>query len=123
MIITEKAMSVTVKILKRLNRLRLEKRRGNIQLIQTGIALLVLIAIGAVVFSLVTGIGGQITANTPAPPAGSLLYNLTLIFNKAVGQGVGLLPAVFLVGFGVLVLGAVMYIWAWFGGVGRGFGR
>ena len=114
MIITEKAMSVTIV---------LRKRKGNVQLIQTGIALLVLIAIGAVVFSLATGIGGQITANTPAPPAGSLLYNLTVTFNRAVGQGVGLLPAVFLVGFGVLVLGAVMYIWAWFGGVGRGFGR
>ena len=114
MIITEKAMSVTIV---------LRKRKGNVQLIQTGIALLVLIAIGAVVFSLVTGIGGQITANTPAPPSGSLLYNLTVTFNKAVNQGVGLLPAVFLVGFGIIVLGAVMYIWAWFGGVGRGFGR
>jgi archaellum biogenesis protein FlaJ (TadC family) len=115
-------MSVTVRLLKKMNRLRLEKRRGNTQLIQTAIALMVMIAIGAVVVSLVVGIGGQITANTPAPPAKSLLYNLSMIFNTAVGQGVALLPSVFLVGFGVLVLGAILYIWAWFGG-GRGFGR
>jgi hypothetical protein len=104
------------------NRLRLEKRRGNIHLIQMAIALMVMIAVGAVVVALVVGIGGQILQNTPAPPANSLLYNLTQVFNTAVGQGVALLPSVFLVGFGVLVLGAIMYIWAWFGG-GRGFGR
>ena len=100
----------------------LKKRKGNVQLIQTAIALLVMIAIGAVVVALVVGIGGQITANTPAPPANSLLYNLSRTFDRAVSQGVGLLPAVFLIGFGVLVLGAILYIWAWFGG-SRGFGR
>jgi protein-S-isoprenylcysteine O-methyltransferase Ste14 len=115
-------MSVTVKLLKRLNKLRLEKRRGNIQLIQTAIALLITIGIGAVVFSLVMGIGSQITQNTPAPAPKSLFANLTSIFETAVSQGANLLPSIFLVGFGVIVLGAIMYIWAWFGG-GRGFGR
>jgi len=118
MIITEKAMSVTVKILKRLNK----KRRGNIQLIQSAIAIMVMIGIGAVVFALVMGIGSQITQNTPTPTTNSLFYNLTKVFNSAVNQGVNLLPSVFIVGFAILVLGAVLYIWAWFGG-GRGFGR
>jgi len=120
---TEKAMSVTVKILKRLNRIRLEKRRGNIQLIQAAIAIMILIGIGATVFALVMGIGSQITQNTPAPAQGTLFYNLTQTFNKAVGQGINLLPAVFLVAFGVIVLGAILYIWGWFGGGHIGFGR
>jgi len=116
--VTEKAMSVTVKILKRLNK----KRRGNVQLIQTAIAIMIMIGIGATVFALVMGIGSQITQNTPAPAANSLFYNLTRTFNSSVNQGVNLLPAVFLVAFGVIVLGAILYIWGWFGG-GRGFGR
>jgi hypothetical protein len=102
--------------------MKLKRRKGNVQLIQTAIALMVTIAIGAVVVALVIGIGGQITANTPPPPANTLLYNLSRTFDRAVNQGVSLLPAVFLVGFGVLVLGAILYIWAWFSG-GRGFGR
>ena len=116
---TEKAMSLTVKLQKRLNK----KRRGNIQLIQAAIAIMILIGIGATVFALVMGIGSQITQNTPAPAQGTLFYNLTSVFNKAVGQGVNLLPAVFLVAFGVIVLGAILYIWGWFGGGHIGLGR
>jgi hypothetical protein len=103
-------------------KLVLKRRKGNVQLIQTAIALLVMIAIGAVVVALTLGIGGQILQNTPAPPTNSLLFNLSRTFNTAVNQGMGLLPAVFLVGFGTLVLGAIFYIWAWFGGI-RGAGR
>ncbi|WP_288008002.1 hypothetical protein [Thermofilum sp.] len=110
-------MSVTVKILK-----KLKKRRGNVQLVQTAIAIMVMIAIGAVVFTLTNGIGSQIAQSTPSPATNTLFYNLTKVFNNAVDQGVALLPSVFLVGFGVIVLGAIMYIWAWFGG-GRGLGR
>jgi hypothetical protein len=116
-------MSATVKLLKRLNRLRLEKRRGNASLIQAAIATMIMIGFGAVVFVMVMGIGSQITQNTPAPATGTLFYNLTKVFNSAVNQGINLLPAVFLVSFGTIVLGAIMYIWGWFGGGGRGFGR
>ena len=100
----------------------LKKRKGNVQLIQTAIALMVLIGIGAVVVSLTLGIGAQITQNTPAPAPNTLLYNLSRTFNTAVNQGLNLLPAVFLVGFGTLVLGAILFIWAWFGGL-RSVGR
>ena len=112
-------MSATVKIRKMLNK----KRRGNAQLIQAAIAIMIMIGIGATVFALVMGIGSQITQSTPSPATNTLFYNLTKIFNSSVNQGVNLLPAVFLVAFGVIVLGAIMYIWAWFGGGGRGFGR
>jgi NADH:ubiquinone oxidoreductase subunit 3 (subunit A) len=92
----------------------LKKRRGTAQLIQSAIAIMIVIAIGAVVFAITMGIGSQITQNTPQPAQGSLFYNLTQAFNRAVNQGMGLLPSVFLIGFGVIVLGAIMYVWAWF---------
>jgi len=113
--ITEKAMSVTVKLLK--------KRRGNVQLIQTAIAIMIMIGIGAAVFALVMGIGSQISQNAPTPTTNSLFYNLTKVFNSAVNQGVNLLPSVFIVAFGVLVLGTILYVWAWFGGGRIGLGR
>jgi len=99
----------------------LKKRRGNTQLIQTAIAILIMIGIGSVVFALVMGIGSQITQNTPQPAQGSLFYNLSQTFDRSVNQGMNMLPSVFLVAFGVLVLGAIMYVWAWFSP--RQFGR
>jgi MFS superfamily sulfate permease-like transporter len=101
-------------------RAALKRRKGGTQLIQAAIAILVLIAIGAVTVSLTIGIAGQILQNVPQPQPNTLLYNLSKAFNTAINQGVGLLPAVFLVGFGTLVLGAILYIWAWFSPPGRG---
>jgi MFS superfamily sulfate permease-like transporter len=92
----------------------LKRRRGGTQLVQAAIAIMVMIAIGAVVVSLTLGIAGQILQNVPQPQPNTLLYNISRTFDTAINQGVGLLPAVFLVGFGVLVLGAILYIWAWF---------
>jgi MFS superfamily sulfate permease-like transporter len=93
---------------------KLKKRKGGVQLVQAAIALLVMIAVGAVVVALVVGIAGQILQNVPSPQPNTLLYNLSRTFDTAINQGVSLLPAVFLVGFGVLVLGAILYVWAWF---------
>ena len=92
----------------------LKKRRGSAQLIQAAMSIMILIAIGAVIVSMTVGIGSQITQNFPQPTPNSLFDNLTKVFNTSVNQGASLLPAVFLVGFGVIVLGAVLYIWAWF---------
>ena len=92
----------------------LKKMRGTAQLIQAAMAIMIMIGIGAVVLSLVMGIGSQITQNTPQPTQNTLFYNLTTAFNRAVNQGMGLLPSVFLIGFGVIVLGAIMYIWGFF---------
>ena len=92
----------------------LKRRKGGTQLIQAAIAILVLIAIGAVTVSLTIGIAGQILQNVPQPQPNTLLYNLSKSFDTAINQGVSLLPAVFMVGFGTLVLGAILYIWAWF---------
>lgn len=94
--------------------MKLKKRKGGVQLVQAAIALLVMIAVGAVVVALVVGIAGQILQNVPSPQPNTLLYNLSRTFDTAINQGVSLLPAVFLVGFGVLVLGAILYVWAWF---------
>jgi NADH:ubiquinone oxidoreductase subunit 3 (subunit A) len=92
-------------------------------LVHTGINLMILIAIASVVFALVVGIGGQITANTPAPAENTLLYNLTKIFYTAVNQGASLLGPLLLIGFGVIVILGVAYIWRIFGGGGGGLGR
>jgi MFS superfamily sulfate permease-like transporter len=92
----------------------LKRRQGGVQLVQAAIAIMVMIAIGVVVVSLVIGITSQILQNVPQPQPNTLLYNLSRTFDTAVGQGLNLLPAVFMVGFGVLVLGAILYIWAWF---------
>jgi NADH:ubiquinone oxidoreductase subunit 3 (subunit A) len=92
-------------------------------LVHTGINLMILIAIASVVFALVVGIGSQITANTPAPAANTLLYNLTHTFNTAVNQGASLLGPLLLIGFGVIVILGVAYIWRIFGGGGGGLGR
>jgi NADH:ubiquinone oxidoreductase subunit 3 (subunit A) len=92
-------------------------------LVHTGINLMILIAIASVVFALVVGIGSQITANTPTPAANTLLYNLTKTFDAAVNQGASLLGPLLLIGFGVIVILGVAYIWRIFGGGGGGLGR
>jgi NADH:ubiquinone oxidoreductase subunit 3 (subunit A) len=92
-------------------------------LVHTGINLMILIAIASVVFALVVGIGSQITANTPTPAANTLLYNLTKTFDTAVNQGASLLGPLLLIGFGVIVILGVAYIWRIFGGGGGGLGR
>jgi hypothetical protein len=92
----------------------LKKRRGSAQLIQYALAVMIIVAIGGVVVALIVGFTSPILQYVPQPPQGTLFYNMTQSFNKAVNQGMNLLPAVFLMGFGVMILGAVMYIWGWF---------
>jgi hypothetical protein len=100
----------------------LAKHRGSTSLVHVGINIMILIAIASVVFALIVGIASQITAQIPSPPQNTLLYNLTVTFNKAVNQGASLLGPLLLIGFGVIVIAGVAYIWHIFGG-GEGAGR
>jgi len=99
---------------------RRRRRKGSTSLIQQGINILIVLAIAAVVFTLVVGIGSQVLQNVPAPQSGTLLYNLTTTFNKAISSGAPLLGPLILVGIGILVMAGIAYIWALFGGGGGG---
>jgi len=94
----------------------LKKRRGSTQLIQTGISIIILLAMAAVVIGILLAIGAQIAASFPSPPPGTLFYNLSRTFTDAINRGAPLLGPLILVGFGVIILASVSYIWAIFGG-------